>query len=88
VSCHVIHFAFYSAVPVVGGSCHILFFVSISYSVCWAGENTQTFYVRDNGMDVAIQNAVDSIVSCLRSEDGYCTTPPDEAPSMKRMGML
>jgi TPM domain len=47
-----------------------------------------TFYVRDNGIDLAITNAVDAIVTCLRSEDQYCIQVPDAAPSLKSLGMM
>jgi hypothetical protein len=47
-----------------------------------------TFYVRDNGIDFAITNAIEAIVSCLRSEDQYCINVPDEAPSLKSLGMF
>ena len=30
-----------------------------------------TYYVKDNGEDVAIINAVDTVVGCLR--EGFCT---------------
>jgi TPM domain len=46
-----------------------------------------TFYVKENGIDLAITNAIDSIVSCLRSEDQYCVSVPDALPSMKSLGM-
>jgi TPM domain len=46
-----------------------------------------TFYVRDNGIDLAVTNAVDAIVSCLRSEEQYCVQVPDAAPSLKSLGM-
>lgn len=46
-----------------------------------------TFYVRDNGIDLAITNAIDAIVSCLRSEDQFCTAVPDESPSLKSLGI-
>ncbi|GAX26586.1 hypothetical protein FisN_21Lh051 [Fistulifera solaris] len=46
-----------------------------------------TFYVRDNGIDLAITNAVEAITTCLRSEDQYCVNVPDEAPSLKSLGM-
>jgi uncharacterized membrane protein YgcG len=47
-----------------------------------------TFYVRDNGIDLAITNAIEAIVSCLRSEDQYCVAVPDTAPSLKSLGMM
>jgi hypothetical protein len=47
-----------------------------------------TFYVRDNGIDFAITNAIEAIVTCLRSEDQYCINVPDEAPSLKSLGMF
>lgn len=46
-----------------------------------------TFYVRDNGIDLAITNAVESIVTCLRSEDEYCVQVPDATPSLKSLGL-
>jgi hypothetical protein len=45
-------------------------------------------YVRDNGIDLAITNAVDAIVTCLRSEDQFCTSVPKEAPSLRSMGLM
>lgn len=45
-----------------------------------------TFFVKENGVDIAITNAIESIVSCLRSEDGFCTAPPDEGQSLKSLG--
>ncbi|GKY94021.1 hypothetical protein MPSEU_000368900 [Mayamaea pseudoterrestris] len=45
-------------------------------------------YVRDNGIDLAIINAIESAASCLRSEEQYCVQPPDAAPSMKSLGMF
>ena len=35
-----------------------------------------TYYVKDNGEDVAIINAVDTVVGCLR--EGFCTDVPKE----------
>ena len=52
-----------------------------------SGKYGTKFYVRDNGIDLAITNAVEAIVSCLRSEDGYCTSPPEQAESMRGLGM-
>ena len=48
---------------------------------------TQTFYVRENGIDLSITNAIEAIVSCLRSEDQYCVNVPDEGVSLKSLGM-
>ncbi|KAL7569284.1 hypothetical protein ACA910_016831 [Epithemia clementina (nom. ined.)] len=45
------------------------------------------FYVRENGVDMAIINAIESIVSCLRSEEQFCVNIPDTAPSMRSLGM-
>lgn len=64
--------------------------------LCWpnrylsflkTGSILKTFYVRDNGIDLSIVNAIESITQCLRSEDGYCTSPPDEGVSLKSLGM-
>ncbi|CAB9526653.1 15.0 kDa protein [Seminavis robusta] len=46
-----------------------------------------TFYVRDNGIDLSIVNAIEAVVTCLRSEDGFCTSVPDEGLSLKSLGM-
>lgn len=46
----------------------------------------QTFYVKENGVDLAAINAIEAIVSCLRNEDGYCTSPPEQAPSLRTLG--
>ena len=47
-----------------------------------------TFFVRDNGIDLAITNAIEAIVSCLRSEDQYCINVPEEGTSLKSLGMF
>ena len=47
----------------------------------------QTFFVRDNGIDIAITNAIEAITQCLRSEDGFCTSVPDQGVSMKSLGL-
>jgi hypothetical protein len=47
----------------------------------------QTFFVKENGIDLAITNAIEAIVSCLRSEEQYCVKVPDEGVSLKRLGM-
>merc|ERR1712176_1713341 len=46
-----------------------------------------TFYVRENGIDLSITNAIESIVTCLRSEDGFCADVPTETPSLKSLGL-
>lgn len=46
----------------------------------------QTFYVKENGVDLAAINAIEAIVACLRNEDGYCTTPPEQSPSLRTLG--
>lgn len=46
-----------------------------------------TFYVRDNGQDLAVTNAIEAMVTCLRSEDQFCVDVPDAAPSMKSLGI-
>ena len=40
-----------------------------------------SFYIKDNGEDVAIINAVDTVVGCLR--EGFCTDVPQEMKDMK-----
>lgn len=45
-----------------------------------------TFYVKENGIDLAIINAIEAIVSCLRSEEKFCVQVPDEGPSLRSLG--
>uniref|UniRef100_A0A7S2UIY4 TPM domain-containing protein n=1 Tax=Attheya septentrionalis TaxID=420275 RepID=A0A7S2UIY4_9STRA len=49
------------------------------------GKYGNNFFVRENGIDLAIVNAVEAIVSCLRTEE-FCVNVPDEGASMKGMG--
>ncbi|CAM9797797.1 unnamed protein product [Discosporangium mesarthrocarpum] len=35
------------------------------------------YYVKDNGVDVAVINAFESIIYCLSSPSGFCVDPPD-----------
>jgi len=51
------------------------------------GKYGSTFFVKENGIDLAIVNAIESIVTCLRSEDGFCVNVPDSGVSMKALGM-
>ncbi|KAL7509333.1 hypothetical protein ACHAXN_006531 [Cyclotella atomus] len=51
------------------------------------GKYGTTFYVRENGIDLSITNAIEAIVSCLRSEDQYCVNVPDEGVSLRSLGM-
>jgi len=46
-----------------------------------------TFYVRENGIDLAITNAIEAVVTCLKSEDSYCVNVPAEGLSLKGLGM-
>jgi len=45
-----------------------------------------TFFVRENGLDVSIINAIDAITSCLRSEEQFCVNVPDDGLSLKSIG--
>lgn len=45
-----------------------------------------TFFVKENGIDIAITNAVESVVTCLRSTDQFCMNVPDQGVSMKTLG--
>jgi len=47
----------------------------------------KTFYVKENGIDLSIINAVEAIVQCLRSDEKYCVNVPDQGVSMKTLGM-
>ena len=51
------------------------------------GKYGSTFFVKENGIDLAIVNAIEAIVTCLRSEDGFCVNVPDSGLSMKTLGM-
>jgi len=51
------------------------------------GKYGTTFYVKENGIDLAIINAIEAIVQCLRSEEQYCISVPDQGVSMKSLGM-
>jgi len=46
-----------------------------------------TFFVRENGIDISITNAVEAIVQCLRSEEAYCVNVPDQGVSMRTLGL-
>ncbi|KAL7547854.1 hypothetical protein ACHAWF_011126 [Thalassiosira exigua] len=46
-----------------------------------------TFFVKENGIDLAITNAIEAIVSCLRSEDQYCVNVPEEGVSLRSLGL-
>eukprot|EP00804_Cyclotella_cryptica_P022669 CCRYP_012478-RA/>CCRYP_012478-RA protein AED:0.41 eAED:0.41 QI:235/1/1/1/1/1/5/62/246 len=46
-----------------------------------------TFFVKENGIDLAITNAIEAIVSCLRSDQQYCVNVPEEGVSLKSLGM-
>mmetsp|Transcript_22460 Transcript_22460/g.42423 ORF Transcript_22460/g.42423 Transcript_22460/m.42423 type:complete len:253 (+) Transcript_22460:164-922(+) len=46
-----------------------------------------TFFVKENGIDLAITNAIEAVVTCLRSEDQYCVNVPDQGLSLKSLGM-
>jgi TPM domain len=46
-----------------------------------------TFFVKDNGVDTAAINAIEAIATCLRSEDQFCSSVPDVAPSMRVLGL-
>lgn len=51
------------------------------------GKYGTTFYVQENGIDLAVINGIEAIATCLRSEDQFCTAVPEEAPSMRSLGM-
>ena len=42
--------------------------------------------MRDNGIDLAITNAIEAVATCLRSEDNYCVNVPSESASLKSLG--
>lgn len=52
-----------------------------------SGKYGTTFFVRENGIDFAITNAIEAITQCLRSEEAYCVNVPDQGASMKTLGL-
>mmetsp|Transcript_14391 Transcript_14391/g.20051 ORF Transcript_14391/g.20051 Transcript_14391/m.20051 type:complete len:238 (+) Transcript_14391:112-825(+) len=50
------------------------------------GKYGSTFYVKENGIDLSIQNAIEAIATCLKSEEQYCVNVPEAMPSMKSLG--
>jgi len=48
---------------------------------------TKTFYVKENGIDLSVINAIEAIASCLRSEDQYCVNVPAEGQSLRSLGL-
>jgi hypothetical protein len=65
---------------------HTVPYSSTVLSTCTDYLLSKTFYVRDNGIDLSIINAIEAVATCLRSEEQYCVNVPDEAPSMKSLG--
>lgn len=51
------------------------------------GKYGTTFFVKENGIDLAITNAVEAIVSCLRSDEQFCVNVPEEGSSLRSLGM-
>jgi len=45
------------------------------------------FYIKENGIDLAITSAVEAIVQCLRTEEQFCVNVPDMGVSLKSLGM-
>jgi len=43
------------------------------------GKYGSIFFVKENGIDAAIESAIDAVYTCLRSEDAYCVNVPDPA---------
>lgn len=50
------------------------------------GKYGSKFFVKENGIDLAIVNAIEAITSCLRSSEQFCVNVPDEGLSMKGLG--
>ncbi len=61
------------------------FLLIASSSFCYCVN--KTFFVKENGIDIAITNAIEAIVACLRSEDQYCVSVPEEGLSLRSLGM-
>ena len=49
------------------------------------GKYGSLFFVKENGIDSAIENAIDAIYTCLRSEDAYCINVPDAALDLQTL---
>eukprot|EP00547_Thalassionema_nitzschioides_P000009 CAMPEP_0194206816 /NCGR_PEP_ID=MMETSP0156-20130528/5743_1 /TAXON_ID=33649 /ORGANISM="Thalassionema nitzschioides, Strain L26-B" /LENGTH=231 /DNA_ID=CAMNT_0038933435 /DNA_START=188 /DNA_END=883 /DNA_ORIENTATION=- len=52
-----------------------------------SGKYGTTFYVKENGIDLSVINAIEAIASCLRSEDQYCVNVPAEGQSLRSLGL-
>lgn len=52
-----------------------------------SGKYGTTFFVKENGIDIAITNAIEAIVTCLRSEEEFCVNVPDQGVSLRSLGM-
>lgn len=50
------------------------------------GKYGSTFFIKENGIDIAIVNALEAVTNCLKSEDQYCVSVPDQGVSMKSLG--
>lgn len=50
------------------------------------GKYGTKFFVKENGIDLAIINAVEAITTCLRSPEQFCVNVPDEGVNMKSLG--
>jgi len=51
------------------------------------GKYGTKFFVKENGIDLSIVNAIEAITTCLRSADGFCVNVPDGGASLKALGM-
>jgi hypothetical protein len=49
--------------------------------------SSQTFFVKENGVDLAVINAVEAITSCLRSEEEFCINIPEQGQSLRTLGL-
>mmetsp|Transcript_15625 Transcript_15625/g.24298 ORF Transcript_15625/g.24298 Transcript_15625/m.24298 type:complete len:231 (+) Transcript_15625:98-790(+) len=43
------------------------------------------FFVKENGIDSSIENAIDSVYTCLMSEDQFCVNVPDAAVDLQTL---
>merc|ERR1712127_15902 len=49
------------------------------------GKFGSVFFVKENGIDSAIESSIDAIYTCLRSEDAFCVNIPDAAVDLQTL---
>jgi len=49
------------------------------------GKFGSVFFVKENGIDSAIESSIDAIYTCLRSEEAFCVNVPDAAVDLQTL---